>query len=156
MGIYVDRTDHARIKKILIEAGVDPADLIVMSGRTSQEVGDRWEIEFAQMAIEKGLVVEDGYSKYDFVVNGFRVQCKAGDCISRPVVPMAETSNATRKTGCRYEVGDWDFLAVKCPAGIYIVPEFYVRDRCKLGYMKTTFNPQKYGSFLDGWDLFEV
>lgn len=152
----MDRTDHARIKKILIEAGINPVDLIEMSGRTSQEVGERWEIEFARLAIEKDFDVEDGIGKYDFLVNQFRVQCKAGDCISRPIVPMAETSNATRKTGCRYEIGDWDFLAVRCPFGIFIVPEFHVRDRCKLGLMQSTFNPKKYESFLDKWDQFGV
>jgi hypothetical protein len=155
MGIYVDRTDHDHIKTILIDAGINPDDLYEMSGRTSQEIGDRWELDFAKIAKDKGYDVLAGKGKYDFIVNQKRVQCKAGDCISRPVVPIAETSNATRKTGCRYEIGDWDILAVRCPSGIYIVPEFYIRDRYQLGYMKTTFNPNKYQEYLDDWTYFE-
>ena len=156
MGIYVDSTNHDHIKQILISAGFDPDDLIEMSGRTSQEVGERWEAEFVQMSLARGLSVYKGSGKCDYIVNNYRIQCKASDCISRPVVPIAETSNATRKTGCRYEVGDWDYLAIWCPFGIYIVHADYVEDQCYPGFIKTTFNPRKHKTFLNAWDQLEV
>lgn len=118
--------------------------------------GWRWEEEFELLCNQKGLAYTAPKSKtsvYDGEANGLKVQCKA-TCLAKAFDIRCKKKKCNR----RYEIGDFDVLALKVyshgASQYFFIPSSTLVDPKNPTMLVGRIRLQDVVLYVDNWEIF--
>lgn len=127
---------------------------IAAQAQDSHQKGMAWQSRFAEMAVARGLVVEKGEGRADWVVSGKKVQCKNIDAVRGGMIDISNMRPVKSNGGHRgYLAHELDVLALLHLSQVYLIPRSSICD--DQGVINGRVRPEFIKQFHENWAAFD-
>lgn len=121
----------------------------------SHHKGMAWQSEFAAIARGKGLCVEAGIGRADWLTAGKRVQCKNIDSLRGGVIDISNMRPVKANDGHRgYLAHELDVLALMHLGEVFLIPRDAICDGS--GVVAGRVSPSFIRQFRNNWAVFDA
>ncbi len=120
----------------------------------SHQKGMAWQSRFAEMSRGRGLSVEKGEGRADWIVSGKKVQCKNIDSQRDGMIDISNMRPVKANGGHRgYLAHELDVLALLHLSQVYLIPRSSICD--DQGVISGRVRPEFIKQFHENWAVFD-
>jgi hypothetical protein len=129
------------------------ASAVVKIMADSHQKGTAWQLEFAALAVARGLVVDGVTGRPDLLVAGLKVQCKHIDSVRAGRIDISNMRPVKGNDGLRgYLSHELDVLALKHLGELFLIPKASICN--SRGVISKSVNTSFIPQFRDNWGVF--